>query len=317
MGFFWYNAHRRTEEEAAKQRAPGAADRRELSEKETQAQKCVQMTNTGTSEMEVIRIYEVYIDIYFIENVSMDAQLLLLTLLLLKEKIIPWRLILASLIGGVGSVLIFLSGIHFGVGYIFVVILLDAFILFLCMKNAWKRKALFQRLIMGIIYLHGMAFAYTRFMECADRLDGRGTARILAAALVLGIVIFILIYRRFMERGRIYRVVLTQEDENVEFRALFDTGNLLTDPISGKPVSVIEETERMKQWLEKYPQKYKVIPYQSIGNEHGILEGMTVDELMIQKEEEQVVKKETVIALYKGKLSKNGAFQMILNHNLI
>ena len=27
------------------------------------------MTNTGTSEMEVIRIYEVYIDIYFIENV--------------------------------------------------------------------------------------------------------------------------------------------------------------------------------------------------------------------------------------------------------
>ena len=66
--------------------------------------------------MEVIRIYEVYIDIYFIENVSMDAQLLLLTLLLLKEKIIPWRLILASLIGGVGSVLIFLSGIHFGVG---------------------------------------------------------------------------------------------------------------------------------------------------------------------------------------------------------
>ena len=170
---------------------------------------------------------------------------------------------------------------------------------------------------MGIIYLHGMAFAYTRFMECADRLDGRGTARILAAALVLGIVIFILIYRRFMERGRIYRVVLTQEDENVEFRALFDTGNLLTDPISGKPVSVIEETERMKQWLEKYPQKYKVIPYQSIGNEHGILEGMTVDELMIQKEEEQVVKKETVIALYKGKLSKNGAFQMILNHNLI
>ena len=113
------------------------------------------MTNTGTSEMEVIRIYEVYIDIYFIENVSMDAQLLLLTLLLLKEKIIPWRLILASLIGGVGSVLIFLSGIHFGVGYIFVVILLDAFILFLCMKNAWKRKALFQRLIMGIIYLHG------------------------------------------------------------------------------------------------------------------------------------------------------------------
>ena len=42
-----------------------------------------------------------------------------------------------------------------------------------------------------------------------------------------------------------------------------------------------------------------------------------MDEMIIQKEKEQVVKKGAVIALYKGKLSKNGDFQMILNHSLI
>ncbi|MDE6365736.1 MAG: sigma-E processing peptidase SpoIIGA, partial [Lachnospiraceae bacterium] len=54
-----------------------------------------------------------------------------------------------------------------------------------------------------------------------------------------------------------------------------------------------------------------------VGKEHGLLEGIVVDELIIQKEREQVVKKGAVIAFYKGKLSKNGEFQMILNHSLI
>lgn len=101
------------------------------------------------------------------------------------------------------------------------------------------------------------------------------------------------------------------------YKALFDTGNLLSDPVSGKPVSVVEETELTKKWLERYPQKYKIIPYQSVGRAHGIMEGIVVDELVIQKEREQVVKKGAVVALYKGRLSRDGAFQMILNHSLM
>lgn len=263
------------------------------------------------------RIYEVYLDIYFVENVIMDAQLLTLTLLLLKEKIVPWRVALAALAGGMGSVLVFLSGARFGAGYMLPVLLLDAGMLLICIKGALRRETMFRRLAMGIIYLHGMAFAYTRLIECADRLGGGSAAHAASAAVIAGIVVFILAYRRLVEQRRIYEVTLKEQGEHVELRALFDTGNLLTDPISGKPVSVIEETETVRQWFEKYPQKYRVIPYRSIGKEHGILEGIVVDELIIRKEEEQVVKKETVVALYKGKLSKDGTFQMILNHNLI
>jgi len=58
-------------------------------------------------------------------------------------------------------------------------------------------------------------------------------------------------------------------------------------------------------------------PYQSVGNEHGVLEGIVVERMMIQQEEGEVVKKEAVVALYKGKLSRDGTFQMILNHKLI
>ncbi len=264
----------------------------------------------------MIRIYEVYIDIFLVQNVLMDMQLLILTLLLLKEKIIFRRVFAASLIGGAGAVIILISGIGFQIAYILLVLALDAAMLFICIGQSIKCGLAVRKLVMGIIYLHGMVFAYGKLMECIGRLVGEEYAQILVSAAIAGIVLFILAYRRIVESRHIYEVTLTEEGENVVYKALFDTGNFLTDPISGKPVSVVEETDITRRWLEMYPQKYKVIPYQSVGRAHGILEGIVVDELMIQKEREQVVKKGAVIALYKGKLSGDGAFQMILNRSL-
>ena len=265
---------------------------------------------------EVIRIYEVYIDIFLAQNVLMDMQLLFLTLLLLKEKIIFRRVVVASLTGGIGAVLILMSGIGFHIAYILFVLALDTGMLLICICCPINHGMTFRKLVMGIIYLHGMVFAYGKLMECTARLVGEKYAQILVSVVIAGIVLFILAYRKIAESRHIYEVTLTEEGENVVYKALFDTGNFLIDPISGKPVSVVEETDITRKWVEMYPQKYKVIPYQSVGREHGVLEGIVVDELIIQKEREQVVKKGAVIALYKGKLSGDGTFQMILNRSL-
>ena len=266
--------------------------------------------------MEVIRIYEVYIDIFLVQNVLMDMQLLILTLLLLKEKIIFRRVLAASLIGGAGAVIILISGIGFQIIYILLVLVLDAGMILICIGQPIKRELMVRRLAMGIIYLHGMVFAYGKLMECTARLIREKYAQILVPAIIASIVLFILTYRKIVESRHIYEVTLTEEGENIVYKALFDTGNFLIDPISGKPVSVVEETDITRRWLEMYPQKYKIIPYQSVGRTHGILEGIVVDELMIQKEREQVVKKGAVVAFYKGKLAGDGAFQMILNRSL-
>lgn len=266
---------------------------------------------------EVIRIYEVYIDVFLVQNILMDMQLLILTLLLLRERILFPRLLAASLAGGTGAVMILMSGIRYGAAYILSVLALDTAMILICVRRPARGRMTIRLLGMGIIYLHGMLFAYGKLMECAGRLVGERIAQIMVTGVIAGIVVFILAYRRLVESRCIYEVILTQEGENVVCRALFDTGNLLTDPVSGKPVSVVEETNTMRGWIEKYPQKYKIIPYQSVGREHGILEGIVVDELVIHREREQVVKRGAVVAFYKGKLSKNGDFQMILNHSLI
>lgn len=265
----------------------------------------------------MIGIYEVYIDVFLAQNVLMDMQLLLLTLLLLKERIVFWRLLAASLAGGVGALILLMSGIGYGIIYILLVLALDALMLLVCIGRPVRRGLTLRKLAMGIIYLHGMVFAYGKLMECAGRLVGERLVQITVTVIIAGIVIFMLAYRSLVEIRHIYEVTLSEEGENVVYNALFDTGNFLTDPVSGKPVSVVEETEITKGWMQKYPQKYKIIPYQSVGKEHGVLEGIVVDELIIQKEKEQIVKKGAVVALYKGKLSKDGAFQMILNRSLI
>lgn len=247
----------------------------------------------------------------------LDAQFLVLVLLLLKEKIILSRLLAAAFAGGIGAVLILMSGVGFGILYTFLIMVLDIVMLSLCMKGIFQRKAAVRQLVMGIIYFHGIAFAHGKLMECAGRVGGGKTARLLVTVTIAGAVMFMLIYHRVMERRCIYEVVLIENGENIALKALLDTGNLLTDPVSGKPVSVVEETDILRQWMLKYPQKYKVIPYHSIGNEHGILEGIVLDELMIQKKNEKKIEKDTIIAFYAGRLSKDGTFQMILNHNLV
>ena len=266
----------------------------------------------------MIRIYEVYIDIYFIQNVMTDMLLLILVLLLLKERIRWKRVAVASFAGGAGAVLILVSGIRFGVSYVLSVLALDAVMVLICICHpASRNKIPFWRPAVGIIYLHGMMSAYGKLMECLVRLVGVRYVWFIVTVAIAGIVAFLVMYRNMANRKRIFDVTLTENGEDIAIRALFDTGNLLHDPVSGKPVSVMEETDEIRQWMTKYPQKFRIIPYQSVGNEHGVLEGIVVERMMIQQEEGEVVKKEAVVALYKGKLSRDGTFQMILNHRLI
>lgn len=103
----------------------------------------------------------------------------------------------------------------------------------------------------------------------------------------------------------------------MDVKALFDTGNTLTEPFSGKPVCIIEREICDNVIKEAGPECFKVIPFHSVGQEHGILKGLEIDELIIWAGEKKIVQKQAVIALYEGCLSKDKSFQMILHHSLL
>lgn len=255
-------------------------------------------------------IYEVYIDVYFVENVLLDMLVLLSAALLLGKRPALWRFFLASVLGGVGSVLILWMGLGYGFAYILSVLVLDMAMCLLLFSNA-------RQILVQVIYFHGICFAYTKIGSCITALGVTQFERLAASALLAASVLLIYGYRRSAEGKRLYTVRIVEDGKELDFKALFDTGNSLTDPYTGKPVSIVEENADILRWLHDKPQKYRVIPFRSIGRESGLLEGTEVDELIICREDGQKVEKDAIIALYRGRLSGDGSFQVILNQGLL
>lgn len=257
-----------------------------------------------------MRIYEIYLDVYFIENSILDAAMLTLTLIIMKRKAVPWRIFLAALLGGVGAVMVLVSEIGYGIFYIIMVLMTDWLMFFVA--SGLKSGAV----LMGMFYFHALAFVYTKFDACIERLGMASWLRLATLMLLTCAVMLAMWYKERKGRQRVYNVKISENGECFELKALYDTGNSLLEPISKKPVSIVEENETTRLWLERKPQRYRVVPFRSIGEENGILEGTTVDEIAVSLGGRQIVEKDAMVALYKGKLSRDGSFQMILNRGL-
>ncbi|MCM1134715.1 MAG: sigma-E processing peptidase SpoIIGA [Clostridium sp.] len=112
--------------------------------------------------------------------------------------------------------------------------------------------------------------------------------------------------------GHFCRVILPGDAGPVEAVALVDTGNGLVEPVSGKPVAILDEErwKDLKMWMK--PEKYKVIPYHSIGRDKGLMEGYEVNTMEVKGDEGEKRYDKVMIAVFKGKVSGDGSYQMIL-----
>lgn len=86
---------------------------------------------------------------------------------------------------------------------------------------------------------------------------------------------------RRMNRHSLCKATLICKGSRMTVTALLDSGNSLVEPISGKPVSVVEKSLVMGLWEEE-PRFFRAIPYHSIGKQRGILRGYLLPELRIE-----------------------------------
>lgn len=122
------------------------------------------------------------------------------------------------------------------------------------------------------------------------------------------------IYIKLTEKNQFQEVLLyIDEKNNCHLKALIDSGNGLVEPLSRLPVSVVEE-EAIKKYegvLKK--EKFRIIPFHSIGKDKGILEAYFMEKMEIKKDGELIVVKNPVVAITKEAISKNKEYQMILH----
>ena len=112
-------------------------------------------------------------------------------------------------------------------------------------------------------------------------------------------------------RNQFYDVVIELGNNKISIRAFLDTGNSLRDPVSGKTVSIIEDVYMNKLIKNiNISTKYRYIPFHSIGKERGALDGIEADCMHVDG---RIIDK-PILAVYTGKLSVSGEYNMLLNN---
>lgn len=135
---------------------------------------------------------------------------------------------------------------------------------------------------------------------------------------VLLVFLIEMIFLRIKVKSDIYQVILTIAGSKQCFvTALSDSGNGLEEPISRTPVSIVEEKviRAYKDGLKA--DKFRIVPFHSIGKEQGVLEAYFIEKMEIIKEGENRVILNPMIAITKDGISTGGNYQMILHPALL
>ena len=128
------------------------------------------------------------------------------------------------------------------------------------------------------------------------------------------------------------------DGRSVEMRGLVDTGNMLHDPVTNLPVIVVESSalmdlfppevqeiladnavdvvDQLDRLVDKAGLRFRLIPYESIGNEGSLMIGCKPDRVEVVGRTTREVRK-VVLGLHAGRLDLEGDYQALLHRKLL
>ncbi|TCK97871.1 stage II sporulation protein GA (sporulation sigma-E factor processing peptidase) [Natranaerovirga hydrolytica] len=300
--------------------------------------------------------YEVYVDTLFMINVIMDLLVLWAVGKIVKVKTTRLRLICASFVGGTIMCLM----VIFPVKYIILNILIYYVITCVLMIMIAFAPKTFNQLIKLLVSLYlttffigGAIFSlyyYTQFGYYFNQIFNGNIFDIInikhlaftTVCSILIIKIFIRYYNKINTlQKNIFAIEIRMQGKTIQGQGFLDTGNNLYDPITKKPV-IIVEYEMIKQLVPEhvtniindflnnqsealysnvevlYRYKFRLIPYSSIGKESGMLIGMVPENISINCNTDKALElKDIVVAIYNKKLSQDNSYQILLHPELV
>lgn len=256
-------------------------------------------------------VQEVYVDLYFLINVSMDLLCLLITASLLHCPVRRWRAVTAALLGGGYAVLSLLLSLGGAIS-----LLLDLCgALLLCLvafhsagQGFWRSVRASLVFALCSMTLGGVMTALysllNRWNLPLDALQGDGLSVWTFALLSAVASIATLRGGRLSalsQKTKRITLSLSLFGKELTLSAMVDSGNLLRDPVSGKSVIVADlsrlspilpaelarayQSGDFSEWMQDYTRakKLRPIPTQSAMGK-GILFAIVPDRLLLHPE---------------------------------
>lgn len=293
----------------------------------------------------------IYIDVVLIENILMNYIILFTTGLILKIKIKHLRLILASFIGAIYSIIAYM-GILEIYSSIVLKIILSIIIVYISfnpqnIKKLWKDILIFY---MVSFVFGGAAFALIYIVKPQDILMKNGLflgtyplKTVLLGAIVAFIIIitaFTVVKTKISKKDMYCQIKIKINGKYIKAKTMIDTGNMLKEPITNTPVIIVEHTllyECMPKEIlnnleniiggdfsqvpedirKKYISKLKLIPYSSLGKQNGMLIGIKPETVKIITDEQEEERKNVIIGIYNKSLTKKGEYRALIGIELI
>ena len=277
----------------------------------------------------------VYADVLFLINfVSSYIMLRLIERLILKRRVKTFRIIIAASVGGIASVAVFCADIPYAL--LLPIKTLSAVIM--VFTAFFNRGGHILRTVLWLFALSGMTVAAAMMLAM---LLGGVTGVLVKCGTVyfdlppgVFLPLFILsyaaaaIFTKILQNRRAkrrYSVTISYGGKKITVPALFDSGNLLRDPLSGKCVSVLEWDKAREligadcgfDTLTEHTDDVilRAVPYRGINGTGGVIYAFTADEMEIPEENKSA--ENTLIGLYNGRLSPDGEYNALVNSALL
>lgn len=265
--------------------------------------------------------YEVYIDSLFLLNFTMNLYLLLLINKSLNCTATRIRLLAGAFLGGMGYCLMFF--LPFGgvvTKTLFTGIFVNGGILLWVFKPG-SIKAVFKMFetMIGCSFLMGGGFLLLTNHVKPFREHAMTVTGVLAFGGVFAVIFSLYLERKKREGTELCKAVLQGSNgRRLTVWGIVDTGNSLREPISKKPVSVLEKAIFESLCEEgKEPEGFRAIPYRSVGCERGIMKGYQIPEITIEQGGIKKVCRNVYVAVSEKAVSSTKSYQMLIHPELL
>ncbi len=255
--------------------------------------------------------FEIYVDSFLLLQFVMNIFMLYLVNGMMRQKTGWKRIFMGAFCGALFSLLPVLLPINMkirmGLSFLLSVLVMTS-VTFRIHKLCFLVRVL-EKTAVSTLLLGGLSLFIVRFMPKTED-PCMGLAFVLAAVIFAFQILRSIIWRKNGEK-RLCKVILYGERE-VAVEALVDTGNSLTEPVSGKPVSVLDRGVFEGLYYER-PEYFRIIPYHSIGRRKGILQGYLLPKMIVETEDSRKEYKEVYVGISDEILTRTENYKMILN----
>ena len=261
----------------------------------------------------------IYREYLFIENFTAGFLILLLTARMAGRNPGHLRILAASVLAGISGFEIFLPAAAAASGILRlatgIVICLTAF----GMKQVIKTAVIF---IINTFLASGAVIALLIWKQEPAithqgifYMDAVTYLRLICAGIIaFGIVYFFvkMIRCRVCDINLKGDVNLTIGGSTYVLRAFVDSGNGLREPVTGKPVILVDETGASKLPFKASDMKerYRIVPYRAVGISAGSLEAVRTDEIIFGEHKIRGA----YIAFYQGRF---GEYEALMNRDFL